>query len=103
MIVVKQNCSCADLIEATYYSSTLTKCPPVAMLFLQHGRGQPIVDDVELKRQYGIVRPLCSTKGLTHKVSHPNNVTYSIRHYLFLTLLGINNAELNNCGQSSTA
>jgi hypothetical protein len=36
-----------------------------------------LVDDADLKRQYGIVRTLCTAckaKGRTHKVSHPNNV-----------------------------
>ena len=74
-IIVKQNCSCADPMEASYYSSTLVKFSSICVFC---GMGEDsLVDDVDLKRQYGIVRPLClacKTKGKTHKVSHPNNV-----------------------------
>ena len=75
-IVVRQNCSCTDPMEASYYSSALVKFPSVCFYC---GMGKDsLIDDVELKRKFGIVRPLCSVRkgqGRTHKVSHPNNVT----------------------------
>ena len=75
-IFVRQNCSCTGPMEASYYSSALVKFPSVCFYC---GMGEDsLIDDVELKRKYGIVRPLCSVckgKGRTHKVSHLNNVT----------------------------
>ena len=77
-VVVRQNCSCADPVEAACYSSTLIKFPPVCFYC---GLGvECLVSEgvAELQRQYGVVRPLCflcQSEGKTHKVSHPNNVT----------------------------
>ena len=67
---LRQNCSCTDPMEASYYSSALIKFPSVSYC----GMGT-LINDVELKRKFGIVRPLCSVckgQGRTHKVSHPN-------------------------------
>ena len=59
----------------TTASSALVKFPSVSYC----GMGKDsLIDDVELKRKFGIVRPLCSVckgQGRTHKVSHPNNIT----------------------------
>ena len=74
-IIVRQNCSCADPMEAAYYSSTLVKFPSVC--FYCGLNAEQLVSDIELKRQYGVVRPLCfvcQSQGQTYKVSHPNNV-----------------------------
>ena len=63
-------------MEASYYSSALVKFPSVCFYC---GMGKDsFIDDVELKRKFGIVRPLCSVckcQGQTHKVSHPSNIT----------------------------
>ena len=54
-IVVRQNCSCTDPMKASYYSSALVKFPSVSYC----GMGKDsLIDDVELKRKFGIVRPL---------------------------------------------
>ncbi len=73
-IVVKENISCADPMEASY--AALVKFPPVCYYC---GKDEGLVTEgvAELKRSYGVVRPLCcicQSKGKTNKVSHPNNV-----------------------------
>ena len=81
-IVVRQNCSCTDQMEASYYSSALVKFPSVSYC----GMGKDsVIDDVELKKKFGIVRPLCSVckgQGRTPKVSHSNNITNKRRRII---------------------
>ncbi len=76
-IVVKENISCADPMEASYYSAALVKFPPVCYYCGKDEGGLVTEGVAELKRSYGVVRPLCcicQSKGKTNKVSHPNNV-----------------------------
>ena len=82
MIVVKQNISCADPMEASYYSAALVKFP--AVCFYCGMNQQSLVSEgvAELKRKYGVVRPLCCTcqsEGKAHRVTHPNNVNANKR------------------------
>ena len=49
--------ACTDQMEASYYSSALVKFPSVS--YCGMGKGS-LIDDVELKKKFGIVRPLCS-------------------------------------------
>ena len=75
-VIVRQNCCCADPVEAAYYSSALVKFPPVCFYCGIGGEESLVSEQVaELRRQYGVVRPLCflcQSEGKTHKVSHPN-------------------------------